>query len=175
MSDPYGIALFVLQKISCFFSATGSLMIISQVSRSKFNRSKPQQRLILGLSISDLVMSITWILTPLFMPADSGAVWAVGNQASCTFQGFIVTTFVAAGILYMCSLQTQYLLSIRYGWTESRVRMRAEKYMHAVPWLVGWTAAITQLSLKLFNPADWDCWIAPYPANCTSSYEGKKI
>ena len=46
--------------------------------------------------------------------------------------------------------------------------------MHAIPWGLGLTAAITQISLKLYNPADWDCWIAPYPADCTSSHEVNK-
>ncbi|KAL7535193.1 hypothetical protein ACHAWF_005082 [Thalassiosira exigua] len=175
MTSSYEIALFVLQKVSCFLSATGSLMIVSQVSRSPFNRSKPQQRLMLGLSISDFCTSTIWILTPLFMPSDSGAAWAVGNQTTCNVQGFIVTLFNASAILYMCALQLQYLLTIKYGWTESRMRREAELYMHGFPWCLGLAAAIAQLALKLFNPADWDCWIAPYPANCTSSHEGSLI
>lgn len=154
MTDSYQIALFVLQKISCFLSAIGSLMIISQVTRSAFNRSKPQQRLVLGLSISDLCTSIIWILTPLFMPADSGAVGAIGNQTTCNIQGFTVTLFNASAVLYMCALQLQYLLTIKYGWSETRIR-GVERYMHGIPWLLGLAAAITQLSLKLFNPADW--------------------
>ena len=173
MTRSYEISLFILQKVSCALSATGSLMIISQVSRSKFNRSKPQQRLLLGLSVSDFILSIIWILTPLFMPSESGAVWAVGNQTTCNVQGFIVTLFNASAILYMCALQLQYLLTIRYGWTEGKVRRKVEPYMHGIPWCLGLSAAITQLALKLFNPADWDCWIAPYPADCTSSHEGK--
>lgn len=54
------------------------------------------------------------------------------------------------------------------------MRREAEKYMHAFPWCLGLAAAVTQLALKLFNPADWDCWIAPYPSDCTSSYQVKK-
>ena len=200
MTDSYQIALFVLQKISCSLSAIGSLMIISQITRSAFNRSKPQQRLVLGLSVSDLCTSIIWILTPLFMPADSGALGAIGNQTTCNIQGFIVTLFNASAVLYMCALQLQYLLTIKYGWSETRIR-GVERYMHGVPWFLGLAAAITQLSLKLFNPADWgeshsfdvyhmftlsllmhlnsyniheDCWIAPYPSDCVSSHEVKK-
>ncbi|KAL7542071.1 hypothetical protein ACHAXR_011737 [Thalassiosira sp. AJA248-18] len=107
-------------------------MIISQVTRSSFNRSKPQQRLVLGLSISDVSTSLVWIFTPLFMPSESGAVWAIGNQTTCNIQGFIVTLFNASAILYMCALQLQYLLTIKYGWTESRIRT-VEPYMHGVP------------------------------------------
>ena len=173
MSQAYGTALFVLQKVSCLVSLTGSLMIVSQITRSEFNRSKPQQRLILGLSISDCCTSLIWILTPLFMPTYSGAMWAIGNQTTCNIQGFIVTLFNASAILYMCTLQLQYLLTIRYGWSEGRIRREAEIYMHAFPWALGLAAAITQLALKLFNPADWDCWIAPFPADCTSSHDSK--
>ena len=74
-----------------------------------------------------------------------------------------------SAILYMCSLQLQYLLTIKYGWTETRIR-GVECSLHGVPWCLGLAAAITQLALKLYNPADWDCWIGPYPANCTSSH-----
>lgn len=173
MTRSYEIALFILQKVSCSLSVAGSLMIISQVTRSSFNRSKPQQRLVLGLSISDVSTSLVWIFTPLLMPSESGAVWAIGNQTTCNIQGFIVTLFNASAILYMCALQLQYLLTIKYGWTESRIRT-VEPYMHGVPWCLGLAAAITQLSLKLFNPADWDCWIAPFPSDCTSSHQVKK-
>jgi len=132
------------------------------------------------------------------MPADSGALGAIGNQRTCNIQGFIVTLFNASAVLYMCALQLQYLLTIKYGWSETRIR-GVERYMHGVPWFLGLAAAITQLSLKLFNPADWgeshsfdvyhmfmlsylhllsyhikDCWIAPYPSDCTSSHEVKK-
>ena len=99
----YQIALFILQKISCSLSVIGSLMIVSQVVRNKFNRSKPQQRLILGLSLSDLCTSLGWIFTPLFMPSNSGAIWAIGNQTTCNIQGFIVTLFNASAIIYMCA------------------------------------------------------------------------
>ena len=88
MNEKYEIALFVLQRITCFFSAMGSLMIISQITRSSFNRSKPQQRLVLGISVSDFVSSTVWVFTPLFMPPESGMIWATGNLTTCNVQGF---------------------------------------------------------------------------------------
>jgi hypothetical protein len=123
-------------------------MIISQVIRS-FNKSKPQQRLVLGLSSSDVVLSMTWALTPLFMPEESGQIWAVGNATSCTVQGFIITLFCLAGVLYQVTLQFQYLLVIKYGWTERRVR-GIGLYLHAFPWGCGLASAITNLILKNF-------------------------
>lgn len=169
--DPYQAALFILQKISCILSALGSLMIISQVCRSKFNRKKPQQRLILGISIIDFNTSIVWIFTNLFMPPESGALFATGNQATCDAQGFVVQ-FSTAGILYMCSLQMQYLLVIKYGWKDRRIR-NIEKWFHLVPILFGTGTAVAALVLEQYNAANWDCWIAPSPQDCTSSYEGQ--
>jgi hypothetical protein len=173
LTNQHKLALFWLQKISCSLSSMGSIMIISQVLRNPSNRRKPQQRLVMGLSVSDLGSSMNWLLSPLLMPANSGYMWAIGNQATCSMQGFFSTLFVLSAVLYMCSLQLMYLLAIKYGWTETRMRKQAEPYMHAVPWCLGVATAITQLVMKLFNPAMWTCWIAKYPSNCKTSHEGK--
>lgn len=106
------------------------------------------------------------------MPSKSGAMYATGNQKTCDAQGFVVQ-FSSAGILYMCSLQFQYLLVIKYGWGERRIR-NVEKWFHAVPILFGAGTAIAALVLEQYNAANWDCWIAPSPPNCTSSYEVNK-
>lgn len=171
MNAYFHTILFILQETICLCSGIGSLMIISQVCRNRFNRSKPQQRLILGISISDFVTSIVWMLTPALMrPTGEGDSWLrSGNQQTCSFQGFMITLFVAAGVLYQGSIQLQYLLAINYGWTQRRLR-KIEAYLHAIPWIAGCTSAITNLVLKNYNPADWDCWIAPYPSNCTQTY-----
>ena len=173
LTDQHKLALFWLQKITCSLSAMGSIMIISQVSRNPSNRRKPQQRLVMGLSVGDLGSSINWLLSPLLMPANSGYMWAIGNQATCSVQGFFSTLFVLSAVLYMCSLQLMYLLAIKYGWTETRMRQKAEPYMHAVPWGLGVATAIIQLVMKLFNAALWTCWIAKYPPTCTPSHVGK--
>ena len=167
----YEVALYVLQKVANILSAVGSLMIISQVARSDFNRRKAQQRIILGISIIDFQTSVIWIFTSLFMPADSGALLATGNQATCDAQGFIVQ-FSIAGTLYMAALQLQYLLVIKYGWKDREVARR-EKWFHAVPIAFGLATAVSALVLRQYNTANWDCWIAPLPQDCTPSVEGE--
>lgn len=86
------------------------------------------------------------------------------------FRGFLITFFVAAGVLYLCMLQLQYLLVIKYWWSQRQIK-KIEAYLHSFPLLCGLISAITNLILKNYNPANWDCWIAPLPGNCTSSYE----
>lgn len=106
------------------------------------------------------------------MPADSGYPFALGNRASCDAQGFIVQ-FSSAGFLYMCALQFMYLLVIKYGWKERDI-MKLEKWFHIIPNTFGLVTATTALVLKQYNSANWDCWIAPLPADCTSSHEINK-
>lgn len=153
----YEIALFILQKLACIPSAIGSLMIISQVCRSENNRKKTQQRIMLGISIVDFQTSIVWIFTSFFMPADSDILLASGNERTCDAQGFIVQ-FSVAGILYMCSLQLQYSLTINHGWSQKRI-YKIEKWLHLVPILFGLSTAIAALVLKQYNAANWDCWM----------------
>lgn len=106
------------------------------------------------------------------MPAFSGYPWAVGNFASCDAQGFIVQ-YSSAGFLYMCALQFMYVLVIKYGWKERDVK-KLEKWFHIIPNAFGLATATAALALKQYNPANWDCWIAPLPADCTSSNEIRK-
>lgn len=198
MLDQYALETTMLsvQLAVSLLSFVGSLMIISQVSRSNINRSTPQQRLILLISVCDIVLGICWIFNPLLMYNSGVPYWARGNQVTCSVQGFMIQLSILTGALYQASLQLQYLLGIKYGWTQRQLKWgfllpvtstlckltthvfyawnnqrNIEKYLHFVPLVLGLATAILNLVLKNYNPADWDCWIAPYPSNCTSSYE----
>ena len=155
MEANHQATLFILQGCSCILSSIGSLMIISQISRSPFNRTKPQQRIVLGISICDIVSSMAWFFTPLFMYSSIDRVWVHGSQASCSFQGFVLTLFVSSAVLYQCSLQVQYLLGIKYGWSQRRLKS-IELYLHILPWCYGFTSAVTNLALHMYNPGSWN-------------------
>ena len=130
---PYQVSLSIGQKISCSLSIIGSLMIISQVCRNKVNRSKCQQRLILGISIIDFNTSVYWLFTSLFVPPldmDLLVLNASGSQATCNAQVF-TNQFNVTGVLYMLSLQVQYMLVIMHGWKEKKIR-KVEPYMHVL-------------------------------------------
>ena len=115
-------ALLVVQQTISLVSSVSSLMIVSQVTRSKFNKSIPQQRLILCISVCDLILGMCWIFNPLLMYNDASPYWARGNQISCSFQGFVIQLILLASVFYQASLQIQYLLGIKYGWTQRRLK-----------------------------------------------------
>ena len=168
MIDRRGIILFVGQRITSFLSVIGTAMIILQVARHRENRSRTQQRLLLGMSCIDFSISTVWLFTNLFLPRSKVHLWSVGNQTSCSVQGFVVQLLLTS-ILYNASLAIYYLMVIRLRFPQWKV-MKIEPYMHALPLILGIGTAVTALVLNMYNPADWDCWIAP-PANCTQTSE----
>lgn len=101
------------------------------------------------------------------MPPDSGAFLASGTTATCTAQGFFNELGNLATPLYNASLCAYYVLVIRQSWSETRIRIRVEKFMHAVPIVIASTIAILGLVFKLYNNSGWLCWIAKYPKNCS--------
>lgn len=158
---PYDIARSVLQKISCTLSAVCSLMIFLSIYHGKANSNKTQQRFLLGISCSDFITSVTWIFSDLLMPP-------IGNIQSCNAQGFLVQFGVSSGMIYMVALQLQYVLAIKYGWSEKDLK-RLEILLWT-PLLYSFGTAIAALVMDLYNPATWNCWIAPYPSDCTYTY-----
>lgn len=163
MTTPLAFKVLVgTQKIASLLSVMGSAMIISSVLRSKKNRQNMQQRLVCAMSFIDLLVSIVWVFTNFFMPKDNTKYpWAFGNEASCKAQGFIVQ-FSISSVLYNACLSVYYLLVVKYGW-KGRKLHKIEKWMHLCPLVFGLATAITALSLDIYNPATWDCWIAPSP------------
>lgn len=153
--------LVFLPKFTSTLSILGSSMIISQFSVSKTNRQNMQQRLVFAMSCIDLMVSIVWFSTNLFLPVymDTNYPLKLGNSTTCTIQGFLVQTSIASP-LYNFILSSYYLLVVKYQWSDMRLK-KLEKYMHIVPISFGVITAVIVLCLDMYNPASWDCWIAP--------------
>lgn len=154
-------ALALMPKISAslsvFFSATMVLLVL----RDPLRRSKVFHRLILGMSLTDVVTSSWWVASTWPIPRDSGIMWAVGNTATCTVQGFFLQLGIA-NPLYNLSLSVYYLLAVHWAWGEERLR-KVEPLFHLGPLGWGFTTAIIGLPLKIFNNATLWCWIADSP------------
>ena len=147
-------------------SFLGSTYIFQDVARSKRRRSKPYNRLILALSTFDIMASVVNIMSTWPIPEGTpGGYGAVGTTGTCTAQGFFNETGNITTPMYNCMLCVYYILIIRKGWSETKVK-KIEPYLHVVPLVVGWTMGIAGLPLTLYNPSGWLCWYAPYPGNC---------
>jgi len=166
------VALAIVPKITASLSLIGSGYIVFDGWRSKRRTKRDRNtyhRLITGLSICDMVMSMGIFFSTWPMPEGTPNIYgAVGNTRTCTAQGFFEQIGVSA-VMYNGSLSTFYYLRVRRGWPLSRI-VKAEPWLHAIPLIFGLATMVAGLFLKLYNYGVWDCWIAPYPLGCDESW-----
>jgi len=91
-------------------------MILSDRER-KFAR--PFQRLMLMMSIFDVLQSIAFAISVTAFPQESDIFGAKGNELTCTAQGFFVTLGLAVP-LYNMNLNIFYVLTIRCRFTSQQ-------------------------------------------------------
>ncbi|KAL3815478.1 hypothetical protein ACHAXA_000715 [Cyclostephanos tholiformis] len=125
-------------------------------------------RLVLGLSCAELIASFVFVLSTWPIPETQGAYLASGNTRTCTAQGFLNELGNMAAPLYNMSLCAYYVLVVRMGWIEERIRSNAEPYMHAMPIAISSIISITGLPFEIYNDAGFLCWMAAYPTGCQS-------
>ena len=92
-----------------------AIMIILSVFRSKTNRKNVQQKLMGFMSISDFLLPFLRLTGFLWIPSDHGLTY-LGNDITCTIQGFLITTTFATTVGYNGCLAIYYLLIIKYNW-----------------------------------------------------------
>ena len=169
------VAIAMTPRITGFLSMLGSGYIVYDCFRqlksgergrggtvSTSSTAHTYQRLMIGLSVSDMIMAFGFVLSTLPIPRGTPNVWgAIGNTQSCTFAGMF-TLFGVVPIMYNASLSIYYVLRIRHGWTQSQLH-GIEKWLHLVPWMWGISIEAASLSLKLLNSGAFECWLAPYP------------
>jgi len=109
------------------FKVTGLITLVScswliydQLVRRKDQSMNIGKHIVVLMSACDIITSLSlFILGSSMVP--KGYSWgAVGNEATCTAQGFIFTTFSNASATYNAMLSIYFLLQVRYSWAQSR-------------------------------------------------------
>jgi hypothetical protein len=150
------ITVTIVQRIMGTISLIGSTYVIQDVLRSEQKRNHTFHRLMVGLSISDVLSSFfTNVLSTAPMPKGYH-VLAVGSVATCDVQGFLTALCGTVTILYSCSLSTYYLVQLKYNWINRRIKA-LEKWLHIVPWSVGLVYAVAGLVLKVYASSGFSC------------------
>mmetsp|Transcript_15479 Transcript_15479/g.23517 ORF Transcript_15479/g.23517 Transcript_15479/m.23517 type:complete len:383 (+) Transcript_15479:141-1289(+) len=169
MSSPYvstEIALAVIPKITGLISFLCSSYIVQHVLRNPKRRSQTYHRILLGMSMGDMVGSFSNFLSTWPIPAGE-AWWAIGSTLSCDITGFIDQLGSLVTPLYSGSLATFYVLQLRLEFTKHKIK-KVEWLFHAFPIGLGIGFATAGSFLKLYSNAGFICWIAPYPDDCDS-------
>jgi hypothetical protein len=183
-SDRQQIILLIIQICSGLFSVIGSSIILYLIWRSpdsahymrrrgrlqRGNASKITfERIMIGLSISDLIHSIRCIIAPIAVPQGvTGAQIAIGNQATCIAQGFLFQLFTFAILYYSTSLAIYFALSINPKVSNNTIKYRCEPFLHGIPILLAVVPAFVGLLLGMYNPTAYEqqCHLGVYPLGC---------
>ena len=128
-------------RISGFLSLFGSIYIIQDIWRQKRRGIvlSTYQLLLLGMSFFDISSSLAWMVSTAAIPeydddrdSESGVYGAVGTEGTCKAQGFFLELGFVGSTAFTASLTTFYVLSIIYGYRESKMKP-LRKYLLAIP------------------------------------------
>jgi hypothetical protein len=160
----------LLPKFTGGLSFLFSLYIVQHVLRSKKRRAKTYHRLLLGMSLCDMLASFFgFVLSTAPMPVGT-TYGAIGSFKSCDVAGTLNHAGNLATPLYNSSLATYYVCVLVLGYKEHELHRRIEPLLHLVPLACAWGTAIAGYWMNLYAAANWICWIAPYPPDCKDSY-----
>lgn len=150
-----------LIAVSSFVSVLGSTTIIYRFLKCRNCWNKTYERLVLGLSVSDVVFSATLSFAPILVyPASE-------PSALCTFEAFF-KHFGFAGPYYNAALSYYYLLVIVFRVNDKTIARYYEPMLHLFAIPLALVACVACLLLEVYNPspASETCWILPYPSDC---------
>jgi hypothetical protein len=182
LSDGQEIALSLLSIFSGTLSILGSSTIVYKVIKNR-TKTTPYDRIMFGLSSCDIVASFSYASAPFLAPEEtSQRVWAKGNDATCTFSGFL-TQFAFSSIWYNCMLSFYYLLTVRFGVKRGVFAERYEFWIHlfTIFYFLGTASAGAAIGLYSEIQINQGCWVNAYPegceplGNCISQYIGWAI
>lgn len=167
-------AIALAPKFTAAFSIPCSIFLIYEVV-CDYQKGKvtPIKRILVGMSVIDVLSSSGWFLSTWAVPKGSFA-FSAGNRATCSYQGFLLQLAVGAP-LYNSSLALFYLLIIKFRWTDERLR-KVEYWVHGFILLFAIGTSILLLPLKQYNHIGAVCWVIGDPKECkTSSFQDSDI
>ena len=162
------MALSLTQTSSSSLSFISSLTICIAMLRSEKKVSTPYRRIIFGMSVYDILLSLGMMFSTIASPKDTDGVWKpMGNKITCNMQGFFVYIGWVGAPLYNFGLCIYYLCISRYGMREAAFTKKIEPYLHLVPCLYTITTAVLFLARDLYhNRIGGFCFLSPYPRYC---------
>mmetsp|Transcript_32296 Transcript_32296/g.78561 ORF Transcript_32296/g.78561 Transcript_32296/m.78561 type:complete len:136 (+) Transcript_32296:3461-3868(+) len=121
----------------------------------------PYNRLLVAMSTYDIITSIALGASPFLYPKEtSNKALVYGNDASCTFIGF-VNQLSYSGTLYNGFLSVYFLLTARFGMQNNQIARRVEPAMHdfsvGYPMLTGFVGLFLGVYAK--PEVGLGCWV----------------
>lgn len=150
----------IAPKPFALLSILGSGYILQHIFRKKERRTQVYHRILIGLSIYDIIMSFTIVWGTWAVPVGTPEVYlASGTQQTCNAQAFLQQLGVATPI-YTAELAIYYFLVISAGWKEERLK-KIEIVFHIIPTFLAFTSSIVGIVTNSFESSIFWCWYGP--------------
>lgn len=161
----------IVGMITATISILSSWAIIFMINRTKDRFSTTNHRLLLALSISDVVASAAMALVSIPAPSNMENQWiAFGTTTTCEIQGFVFFVGAVTTPCYNAGICLYYLLIIRYHLTDGTIRKRVEPWLLLLPPLISTSVGIYLFAKDFYNPSlGCPCFIGEFPDNCSTS------
>ena len=149
LSESQEKVLSILVASSSLLSTLGSFVILFRVAKKGWIKSTSYDRILCGLSFSDVMLSLSFGLVPFLLPAGS-RVWSVGSKGTCAFLGFLGQWGIGT-LWYNGVLAFYYLMTVRFGVRREVFARRYEPYIHGFILLFQLTTGLTGLIVGFFG------------------------
>jgi len=167
LSDAQEKALALLPILPSILSITGAAITICRI-RYCYKKITPQLRILLGMSLFGILTVGSFVLQPFLLPQEtSHRVWASGNDATCSFSGFMFQLSISM-VLYYGSWSFYFMAVVRFGVSNKRFAKRYEPWIHVVAIFFPLTTASVGAALGVYAEHDIGpvCWVSNYPRGC---------
>lgn len=172
-SDLQEQILAILPIPSAILSIMGSSIIIYMAFRSRKQRKwTPYTRLLLAMSIYDILASVVLSAAAFLRPRDtSPRLLSFGTEATCNAVGFFNQVSYAS-IFYNGMLSFYFLLTARYGFSNDFIAGKLERWVHllCIGFPLGCACACAHLGYYAESASGIGCWISRTPECDTNKY-----
>lgn len=143
LSESQQKILAILPHVTGALSLIGSCSILYNIWKDRSRKmEQPYYRILLGMSLFDVVVSSSICLSTIPMPVDTPGVYgARGTTQTCAASGFF-NQFMLGSILYNLVLAIYYTMSGRYHMSDKEFARRYEPHLH-------WAAVMITVGVAL--------------------------
>jgi len=158
-------ALTIVPKATSLVSTVALVTFLRCVFvHRRENLQKMYHRLVIGMSIVDLIRSASFLVGTSFMPQHTGDEahfdWAIGNNTTCALQGFINQIGLAVP-LYGAALCIYAYLTIRNNFNSESIAS-VEKWLHGLSLSLSMILAIALVASDSATRSGSWCWLPPF-------------
>lgn len=172
LTVPQQVVYALLPVLSGTLSVLGSSAIVYAILVDRKKKLKQTyHRLLLGMSLMDIIQSVAFTLTTLMVPSEVPEHWGnIGNWTTCDIQGFMVQLGGVGTFMFNASLSYYYLLTLYFGVKDECIKHFVEPLFHFLSVAFPMVTAVIALTKRYYSPlqvSTGTCWVSEYPAFCS--------